>query len=343
MRALSGWVIRAGVAALLAFTLACEGSSEPLPPAREPFSGFDGVPPEYRDLDVRPPARVSVGRNPAATWNTRAGATWNQDVVTVAFLGGDQKVRELIEATALEWTKHGSHFRFSFRTADNQFRVWSPRDTTPSAEIRIGFYNADPLWGEWSLLGVAARRQLPGRPTMNLEGVPNAARGLDSNSEEWLRGYAHSVVLHEFGHALGLAHEHYHSRCQNDLKFEADPGYQTTRDGGRYIPDLEGRSPGALLAYQGAPHLMDRDLARRNLIASVAFQHDEILQQSPELDQQSVMLYDIAPFLLRSGASSPCLNLGDVFDGRRRYASALSAGDIEYFRSNYDRPLPSVM
>ncbi len=52
--------------------------------------------------------------------------------------------------------------------------------------------------GNWSLIGTDALKKLPSVPTMNFDGFK------DSTNEGTFR----RVVLHEFGHALGLNHEH---------------------------------------------------------------------------------------------------------------------------------------
>jgi hypothetical protein len=84
---------------------------------------------------------------------------------------------------ALEWTRHGN-IRFEFVKSGD-------------AEIRIAFQDD----GSWSAVGTDALVQeffKPAEATMNYGWLTES-----STDEEYS-----SVVLHEFGHALGCVHEH---------------------------------------------------------------------------------------------------------------------------------------
>jgi serralysin len=111
-------------------------------------------------------------------------ARWNSgDVITVSFLDGDPAVQARVRDVAREWTAPGmANLTLNFQ------RI-------PESMIRISFLRP----GSWSMIGTTCK-QVGNRqePTMNY-GWLNA----DSTDEELQR-----VVLHEFGHALGLIHEH---------------------------------------------------------------------------------------------------------------------------------------
>lgn len=112
-------------------------------------------------------------------------AQWVQnEVIRVKFLGGDDALRERVRAVAERWTAPGM--------AELTFE-WVADDA--AADIRVAFLAGE---GSWSYLGTQCREIPDGEPTMNY-GWIDAASG-----EEELR----RVVLHEFGHALGLIHEH---------------------------------------------------------------------------------------------------------------------------------------
>ena len=92
-------------------------------------------------------------------------------ILKVRFLDGRSSERARVKRVAPEWSKHAD-IRFEFV------------DSGPS-DIRIGF---DPNDGHWSYIGRAAISETK---TMNLAS-----------------GHTDRVILHEFGHALGLKHEH---------------------------------------------------------------------------------------------------------------------------------------
>jgi serralysin len=112
------------------------------------------------------------------------GAKWNPgDRITVSFLDGDAGVQEKVKAAALARTAPGmANLKFEFRDG-------------PDTLIRISF----KYRGSWSVIGTTCKQITDKtQPTMNF-GWLNAS----SSSAEIER-----VVLHEFGHALGLVHEH---------------------------------------------------------------------------------------------------------------------------------------
>ena len=103
--------------------------------------------------------------------------------ITVRFLEGDPGLQERVEAVSKEWTGSGM--------ANLRLRFIKNGD----ADIRIGFVQGD---GSWSYLGTYCRTIDKTSPTMNYGWLTPAS------SDDELR----RVVLHEFGHALGLIHEH---------------------------------------------------------------------------------------------------------------------------------------
>lgn len=122
--------------------------------------------------------RFAAGRDRAALLRENK---WNPgDILTVSFLDGDRRLQDRVIAAAQPW----------FDRANLQLSVVED----PSALIRISFRHR----GSWSAVGTTCLQIPRGQPTMNFGWLtPTSAQ------DELSR-----VVLHEFGHALGLVHEH---------------------------------------------------------------------------------------------------------------------------------------
>src|SRR5579859_6218861 len=113
------------------------------------------------------------------------GSKWTSgDVIEISFLDGDPSVQARVKKAAQGWTAPNlGNLKLSFRSG------------TTDTPIRISFKYP----GSWSVIGTTCL-QITDRsqPTMNFGWLT-----VDSTDEELCR-----VVLHEFGHALGLIHEH---------------------------------------------------------------------------------------------------------------------------------------
>jgi serralysin len=109
-----------------------------------------------------------------ARWQTGAS-------ISIRFLDGDPALQARVRAVATEWTQV-ANLMFDFRRQ-------GPTD------IRIAF---TPGAGSWSYMGTLCRQIAEPKPTMNYGWLTP-----DSPEAEVRR-----VVLHEFGHAIGLIHEH---------------------------------------------------------------------------------------------------------------------------------------
>lgn len=242
------------------------------------------------------------------------GLAWHGTVVTVAFNGGNPKVYPLIEAAAKEWTSNGGRLQFSFRTPGGAYRTWSEADLTPRASIRIGFFTDLQRRGYWSAVGVLAKRINPSEATMNF-GDLGTSQSLfydGKNAQSWRRTYARSTILHEFGHALGLNHEHFHPSCQADLKLD-------------YI----------VSSLLGPPNNWTKSQAMYNMdwptyAGIMAAQSPGLAATSPTINRSSVMLYTFSGSYYKSGDASPCRPVDPM-----GYATSLSAGDRQYYMSYY--------
>lgn len=161
--------------------------------------------------------------------------------ISVSFLGGSDALQNRVKAVAEEWVADGMA-RLSFRWIDD-----------PAADIRIAFIQGD---GSWSYLGTVARDIEAPEPTMNYGWLT------DASDDESLR----RVVLHEFGHALGMIHEH-----QNP-------------EGG-----IAWNEAAVIADLSGPPNNWDLDTTRHNVLNK----YDPDAVDATEVDPTSIMMYPI--------------------------------------------------
>lgn len=105
----------------------------------------------------------------------------NGQTLRIRFLSGTQDEVNAVARYASEWTQHAN---LTFEYVNS-----GPTD------IRI---NIDSTRKHWSYIGTDADTVVDSDATMNL-----GLRGQDPNSTNF-----QTIVLHEFGHAIGLIHEH---------------------------------------------------------------------------------------------------------------------------------------
>jgi hypothetical protein len=154
-------------------------------------------------------AQAVVRRNGIAHAIIVARKMWiNGSTLRVRFMGGTAQEQKTARDQSAWWAEH-ANLKFVF-------------NNDADAEIRIAFDHGD---GAWSYIGTDARQIPVSAPTMNLG---------------FLDG---GTAAHEFGHAIGLGHEH-----QNP-----SGGIQWNED--VVIRDLA-----------GAPNFWDEATARHNVI-----------------------------------------------------------------------------
>jgi len=179
---------------------------------------------------VLPSELAKKGRNPRGV--AVASKLWeNGKTLRVKFLEGTVAEQDFVKRVAVKWSEY-ANLKFEF-TNDID------------AEIRITFDDND---GAWSAVGTDSLQAPFSQPTMNLGWLDEA------------------VVLHEFGHAIGLAHEH-----QNPI-------------GG-----IQWNKPVVYAELAGAPNFWPPEVVDHNLFDK----YDQDLIIGTELDPLSIMMYPI--------------------------------------------------
>ena len=167
------------------------------------------------------------------------GKKWkNGRNLRVRFLDGVQEVQAKVERYAKEWSQHAN--------------IGLAFGIDPEAEIRISFQQQ----GSWSYIGTDSLVVSVDQPTINFGWL---------NSETHEEGYS-SVVIHEFGHALGCIHEH--QSPDADIPWDKEAVY-------RY--------------YMGPPNNWSKSDIDLNLFQ----RYSREITQFSEFDPKSIMLYAI--------------------------------------------------
>lgn len=159
--------------------------------------------------------------------------------ITIAFLDGTARQKELVKEYAAGWTNGLANLNFSWVDGN-------------AANIRITF----KFKGSWSVIGTTCKHVPANQATMNFGWLTP-----DVGEDE-----ARRVILHEFGHALGLIHEH-----QN-------PDHQ-----------IQWNEPAVIADLSGPPNDWDLDTIRHNMFE--AYPRNEV--NGTTLDTGSIMMYPI--------------------------------------------------
>lgn len=132
--------------------------------------------------------------------------------LSVCFLSGSKKARARVAQASLEWTKWAD-IKFDFGKADDPKKCDKSKKEK-AADIKIGFASGID-GGYWSYLGT---QSLKYAQSMNFEGFGKDVLPATVGPEKFK-----GIVLHEFGHALGLEHEHQSpiAKCEKEFDWKA--------------------------------------------------------------------------------------------------------------------------
>jgi hypothetical protein len=133
----------------------------------------------------------------------------NYPKLRVCFFGGSKALRQLIAKTATDWMDPEVGIKLDF--GKNNARSCTP-GKGPEMQIRVSFDKP----GYWSQLGqMSVIYATQDQPSLNLQ-------DFDKYDPSTLNEYAYSTIRHEFGHALGIFHEHQNPRsgCENEYNWE---------------------------------------------------------------------------------------------------------------------------
>lgn len=194
--------------------------------------------------------------------------TWKRSqTIKVCFHTGTRKAQERVIQVAREWMRY-ANVVFDFEEGG------APRTCKGdnSEDIKVTFEDNK---GWWSVPGTISRGQ---DPSMNLQFF-----GVDTpmlkNGQAAPEGPIRATILHEFGHALGLLHEHQSPNANCDAEIDWDAAYKI----------------GAGIGWDKG--LVDRNF--RQLASTTSLNVTEV-------DRKSIMHYSLPPTLFKRGKESAC-------------------------------------
>ena len=194
--------------------------------------------------------------------------TWKRgETIKVCFHGGTRKAQERVARIAREWMQYANVvFDFEEGGAPRACKGDKP------ADIKVAFEDNK---GWWSVPGTISRGQ---NPSMNLQFY-----GVDTpmlkDGQPAPEAPMRATILHEFGHALGLMHEHQSPNANCDAEIDWDAAYKV----------------GADIGWDQAQ--VDRNF--RQLASSTSL-------NATEVDRKSIMHYSLPPMLFKRGKQSAC-------------------------------------
>ncbi|KAF5309213.1 hypothetical protein D9619_012793 [Psilocybe cf. subviscida] len=215
------------------------------------------VPLIAQEVDIPVPGGAAVLTNSSKLWE-------NGQEITYTFLSGTPVEHQKVSSIITEWSLY-ANLTFTHIPNPNPAKA-------VDAIIRITFVQGE----SWSRIGREALEPTidKKRPTLDPRKVPTMSLGsLDPKPEITERD--RGVVLHEFGHALGLDHEH--------------------------------QSPASriIAAFKGKPNYWSEDVTRHNIINPLKTGE---FSNYTEFDVTSIMMYPMVKQMSIQGIEVPLNN-----------------------------------
>jgi serralysin len=194
--------------------------------------------------------------------------TWRPgQTIKVCFNAGTRKAQERVARIAREWMQYAN---IAFDFEENGAPRACKGDN--SEDIKVTFEDNK---GWWSVPGTVSRGQ---DPSMNLQFF-----GVDTpmlkDGQAAPEGPIRATIMHEFGHALGLLHEHQSPNANCDAEIDWATAYKV----------------GAGMGWDQAQ--VDRNF--RQLASTTSL-------NATEVDRKSIMHYSLPPTLFKRGKESAC-------------------------------------
>jgi hypothetical protein len=205
-------------------------------------------------------------KTPKGVFNAFKVWTPNYPAIKVCFFSGSRQLRVRIAKIAMEWKGAVPGLPLDFADLANP-RLCRSGDVN---HIRISFNKV----GYYSLVGTdSVHLQDQTKESMNLQEFDHSP----PNDDEF-----RATVLHEFGHAIGLEHEHQNplAKCRDEFDW-----------------------PKIYKYLSGPPNNWSKETVDFNMGAL----HEAGLKTT-DFDKKSIMLYTFPAFYFKNGEKSSCFN-----------------------------------
>jgi hypothetical protein len=293
---------------IMASAIAAAAASGAMAAEKNPLLARDGLPLKYvKRIQQYENALGKLDSSDQGKGIFRSSSLWgpNYPKLRVCFFEGSQALREVVANVAKEWMSDDNSVRLDFGKPGKR-RTCQPGNGN-EMQIRITFSQE----GYWSQVGqnsvVFAKQE---EASLNLGGFMNV-------SPDQLSDYEIGTIRHEFGHALGIEHEHQNPKGGCDNEYNWDLIY-------KYL--------------EGPPNNWPKEQIDWNLRQASG----EDLQLT-KFDKNSVMLYQFPADFYKKGGKSKCfvpepnsqISKGDRALLAQMYP-ANAASRLEAFQKNKD-------